>query len=321
MNLKKIVSRYASFFLLAIICQARAIWEYYIFPDVRVFLVGSLVALMFLVLPFPLEAASVWLERLVERNKILGSAFVVLLVVFVVAGFWRQHSRIWALLNAFLGLFFLLIIWKDRIFADSEPRKREGRVRAENLLTDRDALEKSWRRQTKVVVGIFVLFFALIATVCWRMYSKSFLVLPILWALAILELPCLILLFAKQIPMSDEKFEKHLAKARARHERIEARRTYYATRRAERGERLAERKKQQQPSNPLTDSFSSFVYWSVMLCIFWFQDRSRLERADLVFCAMPVWFLIRTLYFFIRQHNHPKGPDAPLMPGSSTAGQ
>ena len=320
MNLKKIVSRYSYFFLLAIICQARAIWEYYIFPDVRVFLVGSLVALMFLVLPFPLEAASVWLERLVERNKILGSAFVVLLVVFVVAGFWRQHSRIWALLNAFLGLFFLLIIWKDRIFADSEPRKREGRVRAENL-------PPSGRARKELAAanqGRGWDFCSVFRSNCHSLLENVFQVF------SRFADPLGIGNFGIAVP--DPSF----CKANS-HERREVRealgqsqgspRTHRSPphllrhSQSRRGERLAERKKQQQPSNPLTDSFSSFVYWSVMLCIFWFQDRSRLERADLVFCAMPVWFLIRTLYFFIRQHNHPKGPDAPLMPGSSTAGQ
>jgi hypothetical protein len=314
MNLKKIVSRYASFFLLAIICQARAIWEYYIFPDVRVFLVGSLVALMFLVLPFLLEAASVWLEGLLERKKIIGSAFVVLLVVFVVAGFWRQHSRIWAVLNALLGLFFMLVIWKDRLFPNIEERRQARRARAEKLLADRAAFEKSWQRRIKTTEGILVLFCALLAFLFWLSFFKYLAVVP-----GLLAVLFFVGLFARLTPMSDEKFEKHLAKAKARHEHIEARRAYYANRRAERAQRMEELKKRPKPSNPMADSLSSFVYWSVMACVFWLPNRSTWERPDLAFLAMPAWYLIRTIYFFIRKQNPPEGPDTPLMPDTSTA--
>jgi hypothetical protein len=313
MNMKKIVSRYASFFLLAIICQARAIWEYYIFPDVRVFLVGSLVALMFLVLPFLLEAASGWLEGLLERRKIVGSAFVVLLVAFLVAGFWNHHSRIWAVLNAFLGLFLLLVIWKDRLFPNIEDRRRARRARAENLLADRAAFEKSWQRRIKATEGILVLFCALLAFLFWLSFFKILAVVP-----GLLAVLFLVGLFVSLTPMSDEKFEKHLARAKARHEHNEARRAYYADRRAERAERLKELKKQQKPSYPAADSLSSFLYWSVMACVFWLPNRSTWERPDLVFLAMPAWFLIRAIYFFIRQRVRPKGPDTPLMPDSST---
>jgi hypothetical protein len=314
MNLKKIVSRYRSLFFFAILFEARTIWEYFLSPNIHTFLVGSSIALVFLVLPFPLEMLSAWLEKLVERKKIVGSAFVFLLVVFCVVGFWKDHSRMWAVLNAILGLFFLLVIWKDRIFPNSEARKQERRVRTENLFADRDAFEKSWQRRIKITEGIILLFCALLAVVCWMTSFKILAIVP-----ALLGALFLIGLFASLTPMSDEKFEKHLAKAKARHERTEARRAEFAARRAERAERLAERKKQQTPGSVAAESFSSFVYWSVMACVFWFPNRSTWERPDLVFCAMPAWYLIRAIYFFIRQQDRPKGPDAPLMPGSSTA--
>jgi hypothetical protein len=319
MSLKRIVSRYTYFFLLAAVFEARTIWEYSLSPNVHLLLVESSIALAFFVSPFPLELLSTWLEGLVERKKIVGSVFVLLLVGLLVADFWKRHSRIWAAINAIVGLLILFAIWNRRSHSNSEQRWQAKWTRTDNLLSDRAAFEKSWQRQFKIVVGISVLLFPLIAVVCWRAYSNSFLVLPILWGLGILELPCLILLFAKQIPMSDEKYVQQLAKAKALHERAAARRAEFTTRRAARAERLAELKGRQKPSRPSAESFSSFVYWSVLICIFGFQDRHRLEKPDLVFLALPAWYLILAIYFSIRERNHPKGPDGPLVAEISTS--
>jgi hypothetical protein len=313
MNLTKVFTRYTSSLLLAVVFEARAIWEYHLLPDVRVFFVGSSLAVMFVILPFLLEAASKWLDKLVKHKNTVGSVVVLLLVVLAAADFWRHNSKLWAVLNAIVGLFFLLVIWKNRLSPHSEERRLARRAKTEDLLADRNAFEKSWQRRIKIVVGIFALLFVLIAVICWRMYSNSLFVLPLIWVLAILELPCLILLFKKQIPMSDEAYEAELAKAKARCERVEARRAKLAARRAKSAERLEEQKRQRKPNSPAAESFMSFVYWSVMVAVLGFHDRPNLEKPDLVFCAMPAWHLLRAIYFFIRQQNHPKGPDAPLM--------
>ncbi|HTB97570.1 MAG TPA: hypothetical protein VK716_11215 [Terracidiphilus sp.] len=320
MNLKRIVSQYASFFLLAVVFEVRGIWEYSLAPNIRLLLVESLLALSFLVIPFPLEAFSTGLEKLMKRKKIIASVLIVLLVGFVVAGSWRQHSGIWTVLNAFLGLFLLLVVWRDRIFSNSEERWQAKRAKTQNLLANRTAFEKSWQLRIKIVAGIFALLFALVAVVCWRNYSSSFVVLPILLGLGILELPSLILLLAKQTPMSNEKFEQELARAKALYERTEAQHTKYAARRAGRTKRLEEQKQGQRASNPSASSFYLFIYWSVMLCVD-FQRWHPLRKPDLVFCAIPAWFLVRAIYFLFRQRNSPKGPNATLVPGSTAAGQ
>jgi hypothetical protein len=121
--------------------------------------------------------------------------------------------------------------------------------------------------------------------------------------------------------MSDEKFERRLAKAKARDAQFESRRAEFAARRARRAERRTERKKELRPSRPAADNFSLFIYWAVMLCIIGVQDRSQLKRPDLVFCALPAWYLFRSLYFLTRPPKHPDGPDAPLISDSSAVGR
>lgn len=320
MNLKRIVSQYASFFLLAAVFEVRAIWEYSLSPNIHLLLVESLVALSFLVIPFPLEVFSTGLEKLMKRKKIIASVLIILLGGFVIAGFWKQHSRIWTVLNAFLGLFFLLALWKDRIYSNSEERWQARRAKTQNLLANRAAFEKGWQLRIKIVAGIFAPLFALVAAVCWRNYSRSFVVLPILLGLGILELPCLILLFTKQAPMSNERFEEELAKATAQYERAEASHSKYAARRTGRAKRLQEQKQGQKVSDPSASSFYLFIYWSVMLSVD-FQSWHQLTKPDMVFCAIPAWFLIRAIYFLFRQRNYPKGPNATLVPGSTAAGQ
>jgi len=163
------------------------------------------------------------------------------------------------------------------------------------------------------LIGAFITIFllcTLLAFVSWITSFKILAMVPVL-----LGVLFLFGLFANLTPMSDEKFEKQLAKAKARYERLEARRAKFVIRRAERAERLEERKKQQKPRSPAKESFHSFVYWSVILCFFWFKDRSSLGKPDLIFCTIPAWYLIRAIYFFIRQKDHPKGLEAPFVSG------
>jgi hypothetical protein len=242
---------------------------------------------------------------------------VVLLAGPFVLGLWKHHSRIWAILNAFIGLLLLLAIWRDRIFPDHEKRREARRARVgtkfEKLFADREAFEKSWERRIKITVAILLPVWIFLAVACWWTPFKILAILPALFALVFL-----IGLFAQLTPMSDEKFEAEMAKAKTRNAQVEARRAKFAARRAMRAERREERKKEQGPSRPTAANFYSFVYWSVLLCVFGLQDRSQLERPDLVFCAIPAWYLIRALYFQIRQHKHPRGPDASLLSDSST---
>jgi hypothetical protein len=316
MNLKKIARQYQYFFLLAILFELRAIWGYFLSHDINILLVYSLIALSFLVIPFPLEAMSVWLEGVIERKKILGSVFVLFLVVFVTVGFWRGHSRIWAALNAFLGAIFLLAMWKDRISPENEERKEKRRAKAEELFADREAFEKNWQRRVKIGEGIILLLCVSLVIACWMTSFKLLAILP-----GLVGALFLIGLFADLTPMSDEKFEEALAKAKDRYARVEARRAEFDARRARRAEQREERKRNPRRSRSSAGNFSQFVYWSVLLCVFGIQGRTNLERPDLVFCALPAWYLFRALYFFIREQNGPKGPDAPLVSESPTAGQ
>jgi hypothetical protein len=319
MNLKKIVWRHQYFFLLAILFEIRAIWQYLLSPDVHLLLVDSSIALSFLVLPFPLLALSAWLERAAESKKIVGSVFVFLFGCLAVSP-WGHHSKIWAALDVFLGAFLLFVIWKDRIFPDSDARRQERRakVRAkfENLCADRDAFEKDWESRVKIGEGIILLLCAILAVFCWITLSKMLAIVPALFGALFL-----IGLFATLTPMSDEKFEKELAEAKARFAHVEARRAKFDARRAKRAERREERKNGQKPSRPSWDNFASFIYLSAMLCFFWFKDRPHLERPDVVFCALPAWYLIRAVYFLIREQSQPRGPDVPLVSESPTAGQ
>jgi hypothetical protein len=316
MNLQKIFWRHQFLFLLAILFEIRAIWVYFLSPDTRLLLVYSSIALAFLIIPYPLEASSVWLEGVVERKKIAGSLLVFLLAGILVVGFWMGHSRIWAVLDAIFGAILLLAIWKDRIFPDDEKRREKRRARVANLFADRDAFEKDWERSVKIGEGIVLLLCASLAVLCWITFSKALAILP-----ALLGLMFLVGLFAQLTPLSDEKFEMELAEAKTRYARTEARRAEFAARRARRAERREERKNGQRPSRPSADNFFAFFYWCVLLCVFGFQDRSRLEKPDLVFCALPAWYLMRAFYFWIQEHNRPKGPDAPLVSDSSAAGQ
>lgn len=197
---------------------------------------------------------------------------------------------------------------------DSEERRQAKRIKIENLLADRAAFEKIWQRRIKITEGIFLLICVLLSFLCWTTQFRILTLVP-----ALLGVFVLIGLFGRLAPMSEEKFEQRLAKARARYERIEARHAKLAIRRAEHAERLEERKKQQKPRSPAMESFHSFVYWSVILCFFWFKDRSSLGKPDLIFCTIPAWYLIRAGYFFIRQKDHPKGPEAPFVSESTTS--
>jgi hypothetical protein len=319
MNLKKIVWRHQYFFLLAILFEIRAIWQYLLSPDVHLLLVDSSIALSFLVLPFPLLALSAWLERAAESKKIVGSVFVFLFGCLAVSP-WGHHSKIWVALDVFLGAFLLFAIWKEHLFPNYEDRRqaRRAKVRAkyENLFTDREAFEKDWQRKVKIGEGIILLLCVSLVIACWMTSFKLLAILPGLAGALFL-----IGLFADLTTISDEKYEEELAKAKVRYARVEARRAKFDARRARRAEQREERKKNPRPSRSSADNFSSFIYLSVMLCFFWFKDRPHLERPDVVFCALPAWYLIRAVYFLIREQNRPNGPDAPLISDSPTAGQ
>jgi len=312
MNLKKTVLQYGSLVLLAIIFESRAIWEYSISPNIHTLLIESSIAFAVLIFLVLLTALSTRLKR--GRKENLGGMLLVLLTLLLAIDFWLHHSRIWAILSSLLGLLLMTIIWKDRLFPHNEEREQAKRARIEKLFADRTAFEESWQRRTKIGEGILLLICALLTVVCWITSSKILATVP-----ALLAALFLIGLFGRLIPMSDEKFEDALAKAKARNERSEARRAKYAARRAERAERLEGRNKRQKASNPSAESFSSFVYWSLMICIFALRDRSSLEKPDLVFCAMPAWYLLRALYFFFLQAKTPKGPAAPSASEPSTS--
>jgi len=309
MNLRKMHSRHLSLIVFIALFWAKAVWEFCLSHDLRLFLLECVETPILLGLLFLFFG---WAFKKIDRNTnfLLGVVLVFIWLWSTIC--WTRYSRALAVILALLGVPFAVALLTNLIVPDSEERRQARRARTETRLADRAVFEKRWRRGIRIVVGTFVLILALVATVCWRMYSKSFVVLPMLWGLGILALPCLILLFTKHIPMSDEKYEEQLAQAKARYERVKARSAEFARRKAERAERLEERKKQQQPSNPSANSFHSFVYWSVMLCIFWFSDRSRWRKPDLVFLAMPAWYLIRAIYFHLRPTKYPQGPDAPF---------
>ncbi len=223
---------------------------------------------------------------------------------------WKSFSKTLAIVLALIGVFFTVGLIVHLVAPDSEERRQAKRIRTENLLADRAAFERNWQRRIKITEGILLLFCALLCVLCWTTLFRILALVP-----ALLGVLFLIGLFASLTPMSDEKFEKQLAKAKARHEHAEARRAKFAIRRAERAKRQEERKKQQKPSSPAMKSFHSFVYWSVILCFFWFMHRSSLRKPDLIFCTIPVWYLIRAVYFFIRQKDQPKGLEAPFVLG------
>jgi len=313
MNLKTIASRHAYFFLTAFLFEIRVTWEYLLTQRIHTFLVGSSIALVFLVLPAPLEALLVWQEKFAERGKVVGSIFVIVLAGFTVIVFWKQHSRIWALLDASAALFLLLEAWKERVFPVRENREQERLAKAESLFADREAFEKSWQRRIKTAEAVLLLLCALLAVACWTASFKIFAIVP-----ALLAVLFLIGFFAELAPMSDEKFETELAKAKARFARIEARRAESAARRARRAKLQEESGQRPKPSRTSADGLSPLVFWLVVIGVVALQSRSHLERPDLAFCAIPAWYLIRALYFLARQQNRPQGPDAPLRSGSPT---
>jgi hypothetical protein len=307
MNLPKIISRYPQFNIAIAVLWARAIWQFYIDRDIHSFLVVCISVTVFLILFIALMS---WIFKKMDRSGNLTMVCFVFSIGVWAVYCWRGFSKTLAVVLALIGAFFTIGLIMHLIAPDSEERRQAKRIRTENLLADRVAFEKNWQRRIKIVEGTIFLFCTLLAFVSWITSFKILAMVPVL-----LGVLFLFGLSARLSPMSDEKFEKQLAKAKARHERVEARRAKFALRRVERAERLEERKKQQKPSSPATKSFHWFAYWSLMLCFFWFHDRSRLERPDLIFCTIPAWYLIRAIYFFIRQKDHPKGLEAPFVSG------
>jgi len=316
MNLKKIYSRYRSLLLLAVVFETRAIWEYSISPNIHILFFESLAAFVFLVSPFPLAALSTWLESHTELKKNLVKMFIVLLFMLIAFDLWLLHPRVLAVLGLLLGLLVLTAIWRFRLVPRSEEWVKAKRAKREALFVDRTAFEEDWQRRTKIGEGILLFIFVLLAVFFFMASSKI-----LAFIFAAFAALFLVGLFARLTPMSDEKFEKELAKAKALYERAEDLRANNAVRRAEGAKRTEKRNEQQENADPVTGNFSSFFYWSLMLCVFGFQDRSSLTKPDLVFCAMPAWFLIRAFYFFIWQANTPTGPSAPSASEPSTSTQ
>lgn len=311
MKLPKIIFSSPGLYVVIAVLLARAIWQFYIDRDIHSFLLACIALPVFLILFIALMS---WIFKKMDGNKNFMMVFLIFSVWVWAEYCWRHFSKTLAVVLTLIGAFFTIGLMVHLIAPDSEERRQAKRIRTENLLSDRAAFEKNWQRRIKVAKGILFLFFALLAYVCWMSSFKILAMVPVL-----LGMLFLIRLFANLTPMSDEKFEKQLAKAKARHERTEARRAMFALRRAERAEQLEERKKQQKPSSPSRESFQSFVYWSLILCFFWFKDRSSLGKPDLIFCTIPAWYLIRMVYFFIRQKDHPKGPGAPFVSESTTS--
>jgi hypothetical protein len=303
MSLPKIISRYREFYVIIAVLLTRAILQFYIDRDIHTFLVICISVPIFLVLFIALIS---WIFKKIDSSRNFMMAFIIFSIGVWADFCWRVFSKTLAAVLALLGVFFTIVLIVHLIAPDNEERRQAQRIRTENLLADRAAIEKNWQRRIKITEGILLLFCTLLSVICWTTHLRILALVP-----ALLGVLFLIGLFAKLGPMSEEKFEKQLARAKARHERTEARHDKFALRRAERAERQEERKKQQKPSSPSRKSFNSFIYWFVILCFFWFKDRSRLGKPDLVFCAIPAWYLIRTVYFFIRQKDHPKGPDVP----------
>jgi Flp pilus assembly protein TadB len=309
MKLPKIISRNPVLYVLIAVLLARAIWQFHIDHDVHSFLIVCTAVPAFLIL---FIAFISWIFKKLDSNQ----NFMMIIIIFssvVWADFCRRHfSKTLAVLPTLIGALFTIVLIGSLIYPDSEERRYAKRTRVENLLANRSAFEKNWQRRIKVAKSILFLFCALLSFVSWMSSFKILAIVP-----AFLGMLFLIRLFANLTPMSEEKFEKQLAKAKARQERIEARRAKLSMRRDERSEHLEEQKKQQKPSSPAMKSFYSFVYSSLMLCFFWFQDRSRYGKPDLIFCAVPACYLIRAVYFFIRQKDHPKGTEDPIVSESA----
>jgi len=307
MNLPKVFSRSPALYFLVAVLLARTILQFYIDRDIHSFLVACIAIPAFFILFISLMS---WIFKKMDSSQ----NFTMVCIIFSI-GVWadfcrRNFSKTLAVVLALIGAFITIGLILHLIAPDSEERRQAKRIRSENLLADRVAFEKNWQRRIKIAEGTIFLLCTLLAFVSWITSFKILAMVPVL-----LGVLFLFGLFANLTPMSDEKFEKQLAKAKARYERLEARRAKFVIRRAERAERLEERKKQQKPRSPAKESFHSFVYWSVILCFFWFKDRSSLGKPDLIFCTIPAWYLIRAIYFFIRQKDHPKGLEAPFVSG------
>jgi len=301
MDLQRTFSRYSSLIGFIGLLWVREVWEFHLSHNLHPVLVECVVAPISLVSFFLFFG---WAFKKIEQ--------VPLTIVLVGIGSssaicWTSYSKVLSVILALLAMPIAIVLLKSVIAPTSEERQLTRRARTEILLADRDLFERSWQRRIKVTEGIFVLFCALMAIVCW---SNSFRTMATL--LALLGAFFLIGTFATLIPMSDEKFEERLAKAKALHERAQARRARFAARRLERAEKLETQKNGKKRDSRSQESFSAFISSSLLICLFWFQDRSALERPDLVFLAMPAWFLIRAIYFFIRERKHPMGPDAPF---------
>jgi hypothetical protein len=305
MRLPKILFRNPALYVLIVVLLARAIWQFYIDHDIRDFL-GACIAIPISLISF--IALMSWIFKKIDDSE----TFMMLCIIFSTEAWaifcWKSISKTIAVVLALLGVLFTIGLIVNLIAPDSDERRQANRMKTESLLADRAAFEKNWQRRIKIAEGVLLLFCALLAFVCWMTPFKMLAMVP-----ALLGLLFLFGLFANLTPMGDEKFEKQLAKAKARHESAVARRARFAVRKVERAERLEERKKQRKLSSPAMKSFHSFVYWSALLCFFWFQDRSSWGRPDLIFCAVPAWYLIRAVYFSIRQKDHPKGLEVPLV--------
>jgi hypothetical protein len=288
------------------VLMAREVWQLYVDHNFHSFLVVCAIVPVSLVL---FGAIFSWVFRKMDNSPNFTMAvFPFSLGVFAYSC-WMHLSKTLAVILAIIGLLFTVVLIARVVAPDSEERRQAQRLRTEKFLADRDAFEKNWQRRIKIAEAILVAFFALLAFACWMTPFKILAVVP-----ALLGAFFLIGMLANLTPMSDEKYEKQLAKTKARYEKAYARRAELDKRRADRKERMEERKKQRKPSSPATDNFSSFMYWSAMICIFWFQDRSSLGKPDLVFLTLPAWYLARGVYFFIRQKGHPGGPEIPFAP-------
>lgn len=311
MNLPKIFSRSPAIYFLVAVFLTRAILQFYIDRDIHSFLLACIAIPVFYILFIALMS---WVFKKMDSNQNFMMVCIIL-SIGVWADFCRRNfSKTLAIVLALIGVFITIGLIVHLIASDCEERRQAKRIKTENLLADRAAFEKNWQRKIKIAEGIIFLFCVWLALFSWITSFKILAMMPLL-----LGVLFLFGLFANLTPMSDEKFEKQLAKAKARYERVEARRAKFALRRAERAERLEERNKQQKPSSPAMKSFHSLVYWSIILCFFWFKDRSSLGKPDLIFCTIPAWYLIRTVYFFIRQKDHPKGPEAPIVSEPTTS--
>ena len=303
MNLRKMLSRHSS--LVGFICLfiLRSSWEFRLSHDLRLFLLECSaipISLLLFVLLFE------WVFKKIDRNTNFLIA-IVLISISSAAIYWAGHSIVLTIILAVLGVSFGTVFVKKLVAPESEEQRLARRAAPKTLLADRDAFERSWQRKIKITEGFLILLCASLTAFCWSKSVRSLAIVP-----ALLGLFFLIGIFGTLIPMSDEKFEERLAKAKARQQRAEARHARFANRKREREQQLEERKKRPKPNSQAEENFSTFVSLSVIIGIFWFQGRSHLGRPDLVFLALPTWYLIRSIYFFIRQAKHPKGPDGPV---------